>query len=107
MDLLSRCSIEFDNIRGTRNRLSNLAMLVATRPRTPRVIGLYTELRTLDGILVERARRLANGMEELEATGQGPEDLELNVELVAHLERRIAEMGAQLARELDPDETMA
>jgi hypothetical protein len=102
MDLLSRCSIEFDNVRGTRRKLTNLATLLETRPLSQRVIGLYTELRALDGILVERARRMAVGMQELEATGQGAEDLELDVELVAHLERRMVEMGAILARELDP-----
>ena len=107
MDLLSRCSIEFDNVRGTRSRLTNLATLLASRPLSPRVIGLYTELRALDAILAERARRLATGMVELEATGQGAEDLELDVELVAHLERRMIEMGTLLARELDPTETKA
>jgi len=101
MDLLSRCSIEFGNVRGARARLTNLASLIERRPHDPRVIGMYTKLQALEGILAERARQLVTGMEQLEATGQGAEDLELDVELVAHLERRVQEMGALLARELE------
>lgn len=102
MDIFCRWKIVFDKICETRARVKTLGTLLESQPRSRRTVALYTELIQLDRTVADRAEQLLGRRNQVDAMGQGIEELELDIELVAHLERKMALASALLKRELEP-----
>jgi hypothetical protein len=101
MDVLRRCNLQIDNIRRARVHLARLRERVEGRPHSPRVAELYSEVVALDRVLTDRTRQVVAAMGRLDATGQGADEVELDVELIGHLERKLLTKSALLAREFN------